>query len=402
MLNSAASSLVIDGTSKREVIGQSLAAEYGVIEGKAESLKDQLQSIDADVYMRRPLNGKILMAEEAAHENERVSPVEASPHERKLSNSGTERNKRILPKTPKSLYSSTSQPEAKNNNQSTDKQSRRTSDTKCLNPSGVSSSSGDMSPVSPETDETEDRFFNTKPKQTHIALYKFVARHDDETGLDPGDAVYVGKKCEDLWFEGVNLRTGKAGIFPSRYVSDILQDPSIQDNPNGMQATQFSLRFLGSVEVSSFKGNEIICSAMKEIVKQHQMSSTAKPPACILDVTERGIRITEHPLGKGKGSSGSKKSSKNKLGKLFERDSKEKPNCHYFALKNVTFCGCHPHNARFFAFITKHPEDHRFACHVFMSEFSTEAVATAVGLAFKKFYSDFLDYQAPVEDFYIE
>jgi len=37
-----------------------------------------------------------------------------------------------------------------------------------------------------------------------------------------------------------------------------------------------------------------------QIVKQHQMSSTAKPPACILDVTERGIRITEHPLGKGK------------------------------------------------------------------------------------------------------
>lgn len=35
--------------------------------------------------------------------------------------------------------------------------------------------------------------------------------------------------------------------------------------------------------------------------------------------------------------------------------------------------------SRFFAFITKHPEDHRFACHVFMSEFSTEAVATAVG-----------------------
>lgn len=226
MLNSAASSLVVDTTSKREVIGQSLAAEYGVIEGKAESLKDQLQSID--VYMRRPLNGKILMAQEAANENERVSPVEASHHERKLSNSGTERNKRILPKTPKSLYSSPSQPVSKNNNQSADKQSKMTSDTKCLNTSGVSSSSGDMSPVSPETDETEDRFFNTKPKQTHIALYKFVARHDDETGLEPGDAVYVGKKCEDLWFEGVNLRTGKTGIFPSRYVSDILQDPSIQ------------------------------------------------------------------------------------------------------------------------------------------------------------------------------
>ena len=235
MLNSAASSLVSeqDDTSKREVIGQSLAAEYGVMEGKAESLKDQLQSVD--VYMRRPVNGKISMAEEAANENERVSPVEASYHERKLSNSGTERNKRILPKTPKSLYSSPSQPAGKNNNQPTDKQSRMTSDTKCLNNSRDSSSSGNVSPVSPETDETEDRFFKTKPRQTHIALYKFVARHDDETGLDPGDAVYVGKKYEDLWFEGVNLRTGKAGIFPSRYVSDILQDPSIQ----GEQAFEF-------------------------------------------------------------------------------------------------------------------------------------------------------------------
>ena len=28
-------------------------------------------------------------------------------------------------------------------------------------------------------------------------------------------------------------------------------------------------RFLGSVEVSSFKGNEIICNAMKEVIVQN-------------------------------------------------------------------------------------------------------------------------------------
>ena len=33
-----------------------------------------------------------------------------------------------------------------------------------------------------------------------------------------------------------------------------------------------------------------------QIVKQHQLTSTARPPACLLDVTERGIRITEHPV----------------------------------------------------------------------------------------------------------
>lgn len=404
MLNSAASSLVNteeNGTSKKEIIGHNLASEYGDMEGEAESLKDQLESMNG--YIRRPVNGQIKMDGKSGTEgNVPASQLEGSAPERKLSNPGTERNKRILPKTPKSLYSAPSQ-HSTSNNQPVDKQSVVNSNSKrSSTSSSTSSASSNVSSVSSEPEEIEDHLFKTKPKQTHIALYKFVPRHGDEISLDPGDAVHVDTKGEDLWFEGVNLRTGKTGIFPSRYVSDILQDSSIQDNPGGIQANQFSLRFLGSVEVDGFKGNEIICDAMREIVKQHQLTSTAKPPACILDISERGIRITEHPLVGGKGSPGSKKSSKRKLGKIFERDAKGTSNSHYFALKNVTFCGSHPQNARFFAFITKHPEDHRFACHVFMSEFSTEPVANAVGLAFKKFYSDFLDYQAPVEDFYIE
>lgn len=34
---------------------------------------------------------------------------------------------------------------------------------------------------------------------------------------------------------------------------------------------------------------------------------------------------------------------------------------------------------RYFGFITKHPADHRFACHVFVSEDSTKALAESVG-----------------------
>ena len=34
---------------------------------------------------------------------------------------------------------------------------------------------------------------------------------------------------------------------------------------------------------------------------------------------------------------------------------------------------------RYFGFITKHPDEHRFACHVFMSKYSTDPVAQAVG-----------------------
>jgi hypothetical protein len=29
--------------------------------------------------------------------------------------------------------------------------------------------------------------------------------------------------------------------------------------------------------------------------------------------------------------------------------------------------------------VTKHPSEHRFACHTFMSEYSTEPVAKAIG-----------------------
>ena len=58
--------------------------------------------------------------------------------------------------------------------------------------------------------------------QTHFAVYKFVPRHQNEVVLNVGDAVYVKVVHEDLWCEGRNLRTGESGIFPNRYVSDIL------------------------------------------------------------------------------------------------------------------------------------------------------------------------------------
>lgn len=37
------------------------------------------------------------------------------------------------------------------------------------------------------------------------------------------------------------------------------------------------------------------------------------------------------------------------------------------------------HGFRYFGFVTKHPTEHRFACHTFMSEYSTEPVAKAIG-----------------------
>lgn len=75
---------------------------------------------------------------------------------------------------------------------------------------------------------------------------------------------------------------------------------------------------------------------------------------------------------------------------------------HFFQLKNVSFCGYHPKNSKYFGFITKHPADHRFACHVFVSENSTKPLAESVGKAFQLYYKQFVEVSCPTEDIYLE
>ncbi|XP_032237759.2 C-Jun-amino-terminal kinase-interacting protein 1 [Nematostella vectensis] len=250
-------------------------------------------------------------------------------------------------------------------------------------------------------------------KQTHVATHKFIMRHNDEINLDEGDPMMVYQTCEDLWCEGTNLRTGQCGVFPSRYVASILnsqrkrQDSfSTFSTSSSSNHNQFHLRFLGSVEVKYYKGNDVLCTAMKEIVKQRRLSVTqSSPPFCTVEVSVKGISVVQHGTeGAEEAQSPKKSASRTKLGKLFDKDQKGLSETKlFFFLKNVTFCGCHPNNTRYFAFITKHPEEPRFACHVFMSEFSTEPVAYSIGKAFKDFYADFLGHQSSSgDDFYVD
>ena len=76
--------------------------------------------------------------------------------------------------------------------------------------------------------KSDNSIFNktdkTEIKQTHIALYKFIPRHKDELQFEEGDPINVIKIHDDLWYEGINLLSGKQGFFPSRYAADILAD----------------------------------------------------------------------------------------------------------------------------------------------------------------------------------
>ncbi|KAG8038146.1 hypothetical protein G9C98_006471 [Cotesia typhae] len=166
---------------------------------------------------------------------------------------------------------------------------------------------------------------------THRGLHKFIPRHHDEIDLEIGDPIYVQKEADDLWCEGVNLRTGRQGIFPSAYAVDMDYNDFDPTAPK-VKRERYLLGYLGSVETLAHKGTGVVCQAVRRIV-----GNTAS-------------------------------------------DSPESQSW----------------------FITKHPTLQRFACHVFIGQESTRPVAEAVGRAFHRFYTKFIETAFPIEDIYIE
>uniref|UniRef100_A0A182KFM5 JNK-interacting protein 1 n=1 Tax=Anopheles christyi TaxID=43041 RepID=A0A182KFM5_9DIPT len=214
---------------------------------------------------------------------------------------------------------------------------------------------------------------------THRALHKFVPRHHDEIEIEIGDPIYVQKEAEDLWCEGVNLRTGRQGIFPSAYAVD-LDYNDFDPTSIEMKRERYLLGYLGSVETMAHKGTGVVCQAVRKIVGNGTDGSPKAQP-CILEISDQGLRMVDR-----------------------SRNKKSKGPCidYFYSLKNVSFCAFHPRDHRYIGFITKHPTVQRFACHVFQGTESTRPVAEAVGRAFQRFYQKFIETAYPIEDIYID
>ncbi|KZS20985.1 JNK-interacting protein 1 isoform X1 [Daphnia magna] len=216
----------------------------------------------------------------------------------------------------------------------------------------------------------------TDVEATHRGLHKFTGRHSDEIDIDIGDPVYVQQEADDCWCDGINLRTQRRGIFPSAYVVDVDYD----FDPDGRRVNKerYVLDFLGSVETLVNKGEQVLCSAVDRMRK----TPIALPQSCILEISDQGLHVMD---------------------KCKQNDPDRFP-CHdyFFALKNVTFCGFHPTEQHYLGFITKHPNEERFACHVFQGNGSTRHVAEAIGRAFQRFCRKFVELAYPIHEFYME
>ncbi|XP_038156593.1 C-Jun-amino-terminal kinase-interacting protein 1-like [Cyprinodon tularosa] len=216
-------------------------------------------------------------------------------------------------------------------------------------------------------------------QQSHRAVYRFVPRHADELQLETDDPVLMLKQSEDLWCQGYNMRTGATGIFPAFYAVRVSKDGSHARNDGWTEP--FVVRFLGSVQVPFHMGNDVLCSAMQKVACNRR-SAGQPPSACVLEVSVKGVKMIVqdqcHSAHRG-------------------------DQCfHFFQLKNISFCGCHPKHSRYFGFITKHPDQQRFACHVLMSDTSLHPLAESVRRAFQQYYKEHIGYSCPTEDIFIE
>ncbi|CAG2176363.1 unnamed protein product [Oppiella nova] len=229
---------------------------------------------------------------------------------------------------------------------------------------------------------------------THRGLYKFIPRHSDELDIEIGDPIHLLKENEDMWGEGINLRTGLKGIFPSALVTDVEYsefvveangDDSLPNLNFKVKKERFALDFLGSVEVTDHKGNPVLCESVRRVLdaKPSDFGMNTPQPS-ILEISDLGLRMTDN-----------KPVATNSNSKVLNHD-------YFFALKHVTFCGFYPKDNRYFGFITKHPIEDRLACHVFRGCDSTREVTEAVGRAFHRFYNRFIELSYPIEEFYFE
>ncbi|XP_033935618.1 C-Jun-amino-terminal kinase-interacting protein 1-like isoform X2 [Pseudochaenichthys georgianus] len=221
--------------------------------------------------------------------------------------------------------------------------------------------------------------------QSHRAVYRFVPRHDDELELEVEDPLLVEVQSEDFWYEGYNMRTGAHGIFPAYYAIEVTKDAeSYKDAEKSSEwMDRYRLKFLGSVQVPFHKGNDVLCAAMQKIATNRRVTVKYNPPSsCILEISVKGIKLA--------------------VQEDYYACDRSNECSHFFQLKNVSFCGYHPKNSKYFGFITKHPADQRFACHVFVSENSTKPLAESIGKAFQLYYKEFVDFSCPTEDIYLE
>uniref|UniRef100_A0A8C7DSR2 E3 ubiquitin-protein ligase SH3RF1 n=1 Tax=Oncorhynchus kisutch TaxID=8019 RepID=A0A8C7DSR2_ONCKI len=69
------------------------------------------------------------------------------------------------------------------------------------------------------------------PHCSYVALFPYPPRKEDELELRKGEMFLVLERCQDGWFKGTSMHTGKIGVFPGNYMSPVSRTASGSTQP---------------------------------------------------------------------------------------------------------------------------------------------------------------------------
>ncbi|XP_012990467.1 E3 ubiquitin-protein ligase SH3RF1 isoform X1 [Esox lucius] len=72
---------------------------------------------------------------------------------------------------------------------------------------------------------TSDQSGRQRPT-VYVALFPYTPRKEDELELRKGEMFLVLERCQDGWFKGTSMHTGKIGVFPGNYMSPVSRTAS--------------------------------------------------------------------------------------------------------------------------------------------------------------------------------
>lgn len=61
---------------------------------------------------------------------------------------------------------------------------------------------------------------------SYVAMFPYTPRKEDELELRKGEMFLVLERCQDGWFKGTSMHTGKIGVFPGNYMSPVSRSVS--------------------------------------------------------------------------------------------------------------------------------------------------------------------------------
>ncbi|XP_028259708.1 E3 ubiquitin-protein ligase SH3RF1 isoform X2 [Parambassis ranga] len=65
----------------------------------------------------------------------------------------------------------------------------------------------------------------------YVAMFPYGPRKEDELELRKGEMFLVLERCQDGWFKGTSMHTGKIGVFPGNYMSPVSRTASGNTQP---------------------------------------------------------------------------------------------------------------------------------------------------------------------------